>query len=127
MNNLEEKIQSILSNSKKGAIFHNGEWLIGQDCHLEIPEQRRIAQQICQLFEQEDEVDPRQVVRHGGEVDDSKLTDEEIVRAIHGFSIQGYQGDLVTERDRKIAEAQDAKAASRMRAKFQTAFTEEIK
>ena len=86
----------------------------------------RSSRQISDL-EQEDEVDPRQVVGHGGEVDDSKLTDEEIVRAIHGFSIQGYQGDLITERDRRIVKAQDAKAASRMRAKFQTAFTEEIK
>ncbi len=33
------------------------------------------------------------------------LTDEEIVEAIHGFSIKGYCGDAVTEQDRKIAQA----------------------
>ena len=44
-----KEIQSLLSGSIKGAVFYNGKWLIGQDCHLEIPEQRKLDKEICQL------------------------------------------------------------------------------
>lgn len=46
----EQQIESILSKSIRGFTYHNGEWLIGLDCHLEIPEQRRIAKEILALF-----------------------------------------------------------------------------
>ena len=35
-----------------------------------------------------------------------RIKDEEIIRALYGFSIEGYQGDLITERDKIIAQAQ---------------------
>ena len=47
---LRERTQSLLSGTMKGAIYYNGKWLIGQDCHLEIPEQVRLAKQILALI-----------------------------------------------------------------------------
>jgi len=49
---MREKIQSILSRARKGAIYHKGEWLIGQDCYLEIPERRELAKQIVRELQQ---------------------------------------------------------------------------
>jgi len=41
-----EKIVGILSCALRGAIHYRGEWIIGQNCYLEIPERRRIADKI---------------------------------------------------------------------------------
>ena len=50
---LREGLVSLLSRSLKGATYYNGEWLIGQDCHLEIPEQRKLANQFLALCEKQ--------------------------------------------------------------------------
>ncbi len=127
-----EEIQSVLSGSLKGAVFHNGEWLIGKDCHLEIPEQRRLAKLICRLFpktvdnlggfESKPEsrsVQRRKAAQQGGlapdfsKPDESRLLREEEMEELYDH--QHDNPDAIETMDIVLIKAQRDLTASRWR------------